>query len=489
MNLLKDLISIDKASDTAVYLQISNSIINHIRRGRLRRGLKLPGSRELANTLAIHRKTMLAAYDELLAQGWIEMIPRKGTFVVQELPEIRPQKITKNEISGQYPQKTIFPIYDDGLISFPMPNYDPSVNLVINDGFPDVRLAPIELYLRELRSVSKQAAFKKYYVYGSSKGAEYLRETFAAFLSDTRGLAISTDNVMITKGAQMGIYLAGRLLIKPGDDIIVGEPSYFAATLTFQQFGANINRVPVDDFGIDVDAIERLCKTKKIKLIYVIPHHHHPTTVSLTPERRLRLLALAANYKFAIIEDDYDYDYHYTSNPIMPMASLDQHGNVIYIGTLSKILAPTIRVGFMIAPVNFIDAVAKIRRSIDGQGDSMMEAAIAQLYKNGTITRHIKKAVKIYRERRDHFCGILNEQLGDKISFKIPVGGMSVWTKFNDTDLKLVSERAAKKGLVVSNGKIYNTAPNVNYNSSRLGFASMNLKEQEQAIEILATCF
>jgi GntR family transcriptional regulator/MocR family aminotransferase len=488
MLLYHELISIDKSSDTAIYLQISNSIINNIRRGRLRPGLKLPGSRELSDHLSVHRKTILAAYDELLAQGWIEVIPRKGTFVVHNLPEIRPQKLTKNEITGQYPSKTIFSIDEDKLISFPITNYDPSVNLVINDGFPDIRLAPIELYLRELRSISKQSAFKKYYTYGSPKGAEYLRETLAAFLSDTRGLAISTDNVMITKGAQMGIYLAGRLLIKPGDDIIVEEPGYFGATLTFQQFGANINRVPVDDFGIDVDAVEKLCKTKKIRFIYVIPHHHHPTTVSLIPERRLRLLELAANYKFAIIEDDYDYDYHYTSNPIMPMASLDQHGNVIYIGTLSKMLVPSIRVGFMVAPLNFIDAVAKLRRSIDAQGDGIMESAIAQLYRNGTITRHIKKAVNIYRERRDTFCKLLTSEIGDKVSFKIPVGGMSVWAKFNDTDLTSVSERAAKKGLTISNGKIYNTS-NVNYNSCRLGFASLNLKEQQKAIEILARCF
>jgi GntR family transcriptional regulator/MocR family aminotransferase len=484
MILLKQLISIDKSGDTAIYLQLNNSIINNIKRGRLRRGAKLPGSRELALSLAIHRKTILAAYDELLAQGWVEMIPRKGTFVAQFLPEIKPQKITKEEIAGYYPQKTNFLIDEASLASFPLENYLPVADLIINDGFPDIRLTPVELYLRELRSVCRQTAFQRYYSYGSTKGADYLRETLSVFLSETRGLAISSDNVMITKGAQMGIYLAGKLLIKPGDDIIVGEPGYFAATLTFEQFGATINRVPVDDFGIDVDAVELLCKTKKIKLIYVIPHHHHPTTVTLIPERRLRLLALAAQYKFAIIEDDYDYDYHYASNPIMPMASLDQHGNVIYIGTLSKVLAPSIRVGFIIAPANFINAAAKLRRCIDGQGDSLMEAAIAQLYRNGTIVRHIKKAVKAYRERRDNFCKLLKEQIGDKVSFKTPGGGMSVWATFNDTDIKLISARAAKKGLQVSDGRIYNTY--ANYNSCRLGFASLNLEEQGRAITILA---
>ena len=484
MILLKELIKIDKTADTAVYLQIANSVIHNIRKGRLRRGLKLPGSRELSVYLNVHRKTMLAAYDELLAQGWIEMIPRKGTFVVKELPEIKPIKIKQDEAVGHYPLKTIFPIDEKRIYSFPISNFSGSKNLVINDGFPDIRLAPVELFMRELRSLSKQPAFKKYQQYGSAKGPIFFREILSSFLTDTRGLPVSPENIMITKGAQMGIYLAANLLIKHGDHVIVGEPGYFAATLTFQHLGAVINRVPVDDYGIDVDAIEALCKKKKIRLLYVIPHHHHPTTVTLTPERRIRLLQLAAHYGFAIIEDDYDYDFHYTSNPVLPMASLDHHGNIIYIGTLSKTLMPAIRTGFIVAPENFINAVSNLRRMIDWQGDSMMEIAVAELYRNGTIGRHIKKVVKIYRERRDNFCELLQKKIGAHVTFKKPDGGMSVWTKFNGVSLKHVAQQAAKMGLVINDGKIYNM--HTDYNASRLGFASLNLKEQNKAIDILA---
>ncbi len=485
MLLLKELIIIDKSSDTAVYLQIANALINNIRRGRLRRGLKLPGSRQLAEILGVHRKTVLAAYDELMAQGWIEMLPRKGTFVVTVLPEIRPQKLTREETLGQYPAETLFQV-DNSSVLFPQGDFPDLNNLVINDGFPDYRLAPTELLMRELRSVTTQEAFKKYHLYGNARGTIYLRETLASFLSDTRGLPVAPDNMMIVRGAQMGIYLTGRLLIKPGDNVIVGEPGFFSATLTFHQLGANIIRVPVDDFGIDVDEVEAICKKKKIRLLYVIPHHHHPTTVTLSPERRIRLLNLAAKYKFAIVEDDYDYDFHYTSNPVLPMASLDHSGVVIYIGTLSKTLAPSIRIGFIVAPANFIDALTNLRRAIDWQGDSLMEVAIAQLYRNGTMARHIKKSVKVYHERRDNFCKLLKSEIGDKVSFKVPDGGMSVWAKFNNLDLKQVAEHAARKGLLVSSGVLYNNS--VNYNSTRLGFASLNLNEQEKAIKILADC-
>jgi GntR family transcriptional regulator/MocR family aminotransferase len=486
MTPLKDLIHLDKSIDMPVYLQISNSIMNNIRRGHLRRGLKLPGSRELATVLGIHRKTMLASYDELMAQGWIEMIPRKGTFVVQELPEIKPKKIISNDSFSHYPMKALFSFNENAVVKSPAFRQHPSPIVTINDGFPDVRLSPTELFVRELRSMMRHRSFKKYYSYGSPQGPSHLLETLAAFLNDTRGLPISTRNLMITKGAQMGLYIAARLLIKQGDHVIVGEPSYFGATLTFQQAGATIRRVRVDDKGIDVDSVEALCKKRKVRLVYVIPHHHHPTTVTLSPERRIRLLELAVKYKFAIIEDDYDYDFHYTSNPVMPMASLDHYGNVIYVGTLTKTLAPAIRIGFIVAPENFIQAASELRRWIDRQGDTLLEVALAELYKNGTMARHIKKAVKLYRERRDFFCGLLKQKLGNKVSFKVPDGGMSVWTKFH-VDLKRVADLAATKGLAMSDGKIYN-GPKENYNSARLGFASLNFKEQEKAVEILTKC-
>jgi len=483
---LSELVVIDKSSDVPVYLQISNAMILNIRQGRLRRALKLPGSREMAATLGVHRKTILAALDELLAQGWLEMIPRKGTFVVNDLPEIKPKKIKSDVHIESYPSKAGFTFQHKELVSLPPSGFNSSA-LVINDGFPDIRLAPTDLFFRELRRLGKQNAFRKYFHYGNPRGPEYLVDTLSTFLGDTRGLPITPRNLLVTKGAQMAIYLTAQLLIKPGDHVVVGEPSYFAATINFQQAGATINRVPVDEYGIDVNAIEALCKRKKVAMVYVIPHHHHPTTVTLIPERRLRLLNLATKYKFAIVEDDYDYDFHYTSNPVLPMASLDQHGNVIYIGTLSKTFAPAIRTGFIVAPDNFIDAAAYRRRWIDRQGDALAEIALAELYRNGTMTNHIRKVVKTYHERRDHFCTLLKDQLGDNVSFKIPDGGMGVWTRFNKSSVAQVAAKAAKKGLTMSDGKLYNLTKD--YNATRLGFASLNFREQEKAIEILRMCF
>lgn len=488
MEVLKKLIEFSPNVEQSLYLQITNSFIQNIRLGRLRKGMKLPGSREMAAMLEINRMTVVAAYEELQTQGWIEMRPRSGTFIKCELPEFQPKKILEDRAIEAYPEQSLFEVkairYDKPYRTKDFPNYN---YVIIDDGFPDVRLSPVEELVRSFRRVTRQSVYRKYFMYGNPEGADLLRENLSVFLKETRGLPISASNVMITKGAQMGIYLAASLLIDRDDHVIVGDPGFSCAERTLKQKGAIINRVTVDDEGLDVDQIEALCQKKKIKLIYVIPHHHHPTTVTMTQERRIRLLELAARYQFAILEDDYDYDFHYARNPILPMATLDFHGSIIYLGTMAKTLAPSVRIGFLVGPENFIREAANLRRIVDAQGDSLLEVAIADLFADGTITRHIKKTVKIYKERRDHFCEILKTEFNGHVDFNIPEGGMSIWTKFTDRDVPAIIENARKKGLIVPNGSDYNSAT-TNYNASRLGFASMDLAEQTRALEILKDC-
>lgn len=482
--LIKELIIIDKGSRTPIYLQIAQAIIQAIRQGKLRKGLRLPGARRLGEMLQINRLTVMAAFRELESQGWVEMLPQKGAVVKVDLPLLSPKRLREEGVSFNYPREPSFGFEEKKVLPYYSPEFPPRGKLVLDDGFPDTRLAPIEDLVRCIRSFSRLSFNKKYLTYGGSQGTFFLRETLATFLNDTRGLSITPENILITKGAQMGLYLASSLLIRPGQEVIVGTPGYARASHTFQLAGGRISYLPMDEMGIDPDRVEKICRTKTVRMVYVIPHHHHPTTVTLSSERRLHLLELAAKYKFAIIEDDYDYEFHYDGRPMMPMASLDRDGSVIYVGTLSKSLAPAIRVGFMVAPERFIRSATSLRKAIDTQGDSLIENAIAELYKDGTIGRHIKKSVKLYKERRDHFCGLLQDELKDRVAFSIPEGGMTVWTKFLDSRLPAVVERAGKNGLIMNDGTDYDSG-NIRYNSSGLGFASLDLKEQEKVIAIL----
>lgn len=478
------LITINKQANVAVYQQIANGLVNLIRSGIIKPGAALPGSREMATILQVHRKTIVAAYEELFVQDWVETKPRKGVIVNQRLPDVKPRSFKPGQNQQAYAGEAAFTFKQLTEITT-RPANSGAYKVLVDDGFPDARIAPVGLLLKEYRNLFDNNSSAMLSMQGDRAGSFNFRTAIAGFLSGTRGLTITAQNVLISRGAQMAIYIAAAMILKPGDTVVVGEPSYFIANMIFEQFGAKLVRVPVDDNGIDAEAVEQVCKKKKPALLYVVPHHHHPTTVTLSAERRMKLLQLVRHYNIPVIEDDYDYDFHYSGNPILPLASADHGGNVIYIGSLTKFLAPTIRVGYMVAPENFIQQAAQLRLMIDIRGDSLLEEVLAKLTVNGDIQRHLKKSVKLYHERRDMFCDLLEAELGDAISFDRPQGGMAVWVRFNKNyPLPEVSLRAVRHGLFMANGKYYNTG-NTNYNALRMGFASLNEKEMKLVVNII----
>ncbi|PWK21880.1 GntR family transcriptional regulator/MocR family aminotransferase [Arcicella aurantiaca] len=477
----KTLLEINKESSLPIYVQIANGISQNIQAGILKTGTKLLGTRQMAELLEVHRKTVVAAYDELYSEGWIEVFPQKGTFVAQHLPTVKPVEfsVKQENTSHEIPNLTIA---QNAIIKIP-----PVIThrLAFNDGLPDIRLAPREELAR---------LYAHYIKFGDSSILQYtnpyghirFREVFSAFLNETRGMNILPQNILTTRGSQMAFYLIGSALFQKNDEMLVGSLNYPAANMTFESLGLKLNIVPIDEDGIVVDAVEEICKQKSmsntpIKAIYITSHHYHPTTVTLKPERRIKLLALAEKYDFYIIEDDYDYDYHYANRPVLPLASADRHGLVIYLGSFTKRIAPTFRVGYIVAKQEIIDELAKYRRIMDRQGDTILELSLADMLEDGTLKRYTTKAVKTYRERRDFTCDLLKNELGNIIDFKIPDGGMAIWAKFDKSiSLMELSEKVGKKGLYLSNGSAYG-----DLNACRMGFSSMNLKEMEESVGIL----
>src|SRR5262245_38801640 len=412
----KSIIALQKDCDTPVYLQIANSIIQEMKKGRIGPGIKLPGTRQLSEILEVHRKTLVRAYEELDAQGWIEMHPSKGTFTSKEIPEINGRRFSKTEKIKTFPQETGYPVKTNTGIrkpSIPMRHI-----IGFHDG-PDVRMIPTEELGRAYKSVLSRTAYHRFMSYTDTPGVQKFRTVLSDYLNASRGLQTTFENIMVTRGSQMGLYMLTRVLFNKGDTVIVGDTNYFYADHAFQLGGVKLQRVKVDEMGIDVDAIEKICKRKKIKALYITSHHHYPTTVTLTASRRIKLLSLSEKYGFIIIEDDYDYDFHYLSSPILPLVSADTKGMVIYIGTLSKSLAPAIRTGYIVAPVNLILELTRIRQLMDTQGDPVMELALAELFQEGVIKRHMKKAQQEYHRRRDFMCSYLKEKLSDVIDFRI----------------------------------------------------------------------
>jgi GntR family transcriptional regulator / MocR family aminotransferase len=493
MIIIQNLVRIDKSLAEPVYLQLAGGIASIIQQGILKPGTPLPSSRKLAELYDVHRKTVIAAFDELQAMGWAESYPRKGLYVASVLPVAKPRAMApgKSAVAGgvkpviSYPAATDFPmesrpfLYDRGFVAR-------RERLYFNDGFPDTRLAPVELLIREYRRFSNYRFTAKFLSYGPAQGSENLRNELARFLNVTRGLSVTPANILITKGAQMAVYLVSQLLLKKGDEVIVGEPGYLGASEVFRSAGASLNFVPVDEDGMDIDAVEQLCKKKKVRMVFVIPHHHTPTTVSLCVTRRQQLLELAKKYQIAVLEDDYDFDFHYSASPILPLASVDTCGNVIYVGSFCKIIAPAIRIGFLVAPVNLIEQATRLRKMVDRQGEQLMEEAMANLLRNGDIDRHLKKAGKIYHERRDLLCSLLSSELSGRVAFRVPDGGFAVWGRFAGArSVRDISAAASKLGLGMADGDEYWHIKPGRENGARLGFASLNAKEMEEAVGIL----
>ena len=478
------LLVIDRTGATPVYQQIANGLIHIIRNGMIKPGSVLPSTRAMAVLLQVHRKTVVAAYEELSAQDWIESAPRKSISVSKRLPDLKPRSFKRVDETTAYKKTTgnFFLKLAEPTVSIVK---KPVYRLVINDGFPDPRIAPVDGLLKQYRFLLKRIQPEGLIMHGDAEGSLHLRNAIAGFLGDTRAIHAEHENILLTRGAQMAIFIAARMIIKPGSTVIVGEPNYSNANMIFEHFGAKLVKVPVDEHGINADAIEKICRKSKPALLYVIPHHHHPTTVTLSAERRMKLLDTIRTFKLPVIEDDYDYDFHYNKSPILPLASADHNGYVLYIGSITKSFASTIRIGYLVAGAAFVQQAAALKEMIDIRGDVLMEEAMAVLFKSGDMQKHLKKSIKIYQARRDMFCSLLKDELEDMIRFTIPAGGMAVWARFEKKyPVQWVSERAAKLGLYMSPGHFYNTGKH-NYNAARMGFAAMNKKEMEDIIQVM----
>jgi len=459
----------------SLYLQLANQFIIFIKDRKLPPKTKLPGSRTLAELLGVHRKTVVACYEELLLQGWVESIAKKGTYVHADLPELHQREFQELK-TKKVKENTGFKFYKEPLLERKTFTHSHDF-MYLNDGISDARLTPTEDLARTYRRICSSKKIYKEMSYGSIFGNEKLRKTLSEYLNKTRGLNTTFENILITRGSQMGIYLSSKLLLKKGDIMVVGDTNYTSADISFLHQKSNLIRIPVDENGLVTQDIENICKNQQIKAVFVTSHHHHPTTVTLSANRRIHLLNLAKKYNFAIIEDDYDYDFNYNHSPILPLASHDVGGNVVYIGSVCKTVAPVFRIGYLIAPIEFVNEAANQRRCIDRQGDALLELTFAEFIKSGDLDRHIKKVLKVYKARRDLFCSLLKHYFPTIFEFEIPKGGMAVWVRLNTNySWEHISVLARKHQLEIGDWKRYDIAK-LNHHCIRIGFAAYHEEE------------
>ncbi|HEY8117596.1 MAG TPA: PLP-dependent aminotransferase family protein [Methylophilaceae bacterium] len=347
-------LQLNRTSGTALYLQIAQKIIDEIQQGRLPPTTVMPGTRDLADSLSVNRKTVVLTYDELIAQGWLVTEHRRGTFVSSTLPSS--SSIT-NDHSPDLVEITPQNLSHAEQLQANQVNHESDI-IDFTEGMPDSRLIPFEVLSRAFRRALVIGVRNNQLRYENSKGKIDLRNSIATMLNMARGLHIDADNICLVRGSQMGIFVAARVLTKPNDYVAFENLSYTSARDAFKSCGARILNVEIDRYGIKVDELERLCKLHPIRAVFVTPQHQYPTSAIMSASRRKELLRLANIYDFKILEDDHDHEFHFTDNPAFPLASDDRSDRVIYIGSLSKILAPGLRIGYLVASPAFADKCA-----------------------------------------------------------------------------------------------------------------------------------
>ena len=458
-----------------IYLQIAYQFINAVQRGYLPLGTKISGSRVLAEELGVHRKTIIAAFDELQAQGWVEIIPKKGTFVGNpQLTKTLTSTTNKREDAG-------FTFRKSFLLDSPFEKNECDYHF--NDGQPDYRLVNLDELSRFYRSSLKRKQVLKRLGDFSSRGNPYFLSQLGYYLNVTRSIHVSKDNILVAKNKELLLFSLAKQLIQPGDCVLVGELSFFFANMIFQQAGATIKTIPLDKDGLDVSYIRSHFKKGEIRCLYLNSHNFYPTTIALSEKRRKELVQLAHDYSFIILEDNDDYEFQYEKSAIPSLFHLDNNGIVVYIGSFGKILNPTFQIGFMLAPKNFTQEMAKFLQVLEPQEDLVLEQVLGEMIEEGSGIRYQKKASKTYKEKRDDFAEILQENLGNVCSYEIPTGGLAFWIQFKVTiSLNQLVKHCKKNNLFLPRICLYQ---NQQITALRLGFGHLNKEEMTQVVLLL----
>jgi|GEM_PF-6752 len=471
-------VALDPARGQPLFLQLAEAIADGIRRGRLKPGEPLPGTRELAEMLALNRNTVVAGYGELAAEGLVRTRIGGGTFVAAPVPRPPPAPAPSREA----------PTYALPPPRAPLPSTRtplPPGTLTLANGAADPRLFPARPLARAFRRAIEKRG-RTLQAAADPCGHERLRVELAAMLVRTRGLVATPDDLMVTRSIEQAIDLVARTLIAPGDVVAVEAFGYPPAWSVLRLAGARLVPLPVDADGMDVGALEALLARERVRAVLLTPHHQFPTTSVMSPRRRARLAELALAHRFAIVEDDYDHEFHYAGKPVLPLAAGAGRANVIYLGSLANLLAPGIGSAFVVAPRPVFERLAALRAASDARGDAAVECAIAELFEDGELLRHVRRTRRIYAARRDALADALRRRLGAALRFCVPDGGMALWAHADPAiDLDAWARAGERAGVRFHGARPYDFHGR-EQPFLRLGFSCHDEAELDEAVRRMA---
>jgi GntR family transcriptional regulator/MocR family aminotransferase len=382
--------------------QIYRNLRAAILDGRIAGGERLPATRELALRLDVSRTTVATAYDRLVSEGYATGRVGSGTYVEANVAtqDGRPARPGRALRPGQAWESIPLP----AVFRVDHPEYD------FRAGVPDARLFPHDQWRRLVARQFRSSAVGSG-VYGEPTGHLGLREAIARHVGVSRGVRAVAEDVIVTNGTQQAIDLVARVLLKPRDRVAVEDPGYSPIRLLFEALGARVTAAPVDDEGLIVDALPA-----RTRLVYVSPSHQFPLGMSMSLPRRRALLAWAADHDAAVIEDDYDSEFRYGAKPIEALQTLDKSGRVIYVGSFSKTMLPTLRLGFVIVPESLHQATRAAKFLTDWHTSLPLQAALATFIDDGLFARHVRRMRTVYQGRYERIIDVLGRTLEDDLA-------------------------------------------------------------------------
>ena len=459
-----------------IYRQLRQAIVE----GHMKPGDALPPTRELATRLSVSRTTVSVAYDRLWAEGFVSSRTGAGTFVAQHVP--MPAPAGDGIAPVPPPSLKARPVWDT--IPLPAIAFGRPGRFDFRTGLPDGSLFPYSTWRRLLADQLRLEASGNR-IYGDSAGYAGLREAIARHIAVSRGVVTSAQDVVITNGTQQALDVIARTLLEPGDTIAVEEPGYVPPQFLFRSQGLTLEKVPVDHHGL---VVERLSGVARV--VYVTPSHQYPLGMSMSLQRRLALLSWADANNAAIVEDDYDSEFRFGGRPIEPLQTLDRNGRVIYVGSFSKTLLPTLRLGFIVTPPSLRDAMHRAKYVTDWHTSIAHQVALARFIDSGDFARHVRKLRAIYERRHDLVRTILERDFSDELELIPAAAGLHLTAlarRPQATTVADVLRRASARGVEAHDLARISTMPASQ--GIMLGYGAIPTDRIEEGLRLLRESF
>ena len=471
---------LDNQSERSLRRQLYEELRGAILSGRLAARSRLPSTRGLAESLGISRTTVTECYEDLISEGYLHAKIGSGTFVCDYLPE-QLLKVAPSPTSKSVAKQTRLPqslsAYGTRILKMPrLGDGEGQMSLNFAHWRPALDHLPFRVW-RRLIARHIHAAEPTNFDYSEDPlGHQPLREAVARYIVKSRAVRCEPSQVFICAGAQGAMDLITRVLVDPQDEVAIEDPGYLGARNIFAAQGAKLLPVHLDESGLNVDELKSQ-SSSKTRFVYVSPSHQFPTGVLLSLSRRLELLSWAQEQNAFVIEDDYDSEYRYRGRPVPALQGLDQNERVIYVGTFSKVLFPSLRLGYMVVPQSLVGALSRAKRLTDRQSPLVEQSALTDFINEGHLERHVRRMRTLYGQRREALVEAFSVHLKGRATIIGDEAGMHVMVRLKTTltDSELIA-RAAKRGVELISARQYYLQ--AKYNSEFI-FGYSNLTERQ----------